>query len=218
MKPDHSVRQAYDAWAPAYDHDRNLTRDLDAQVLRTAFADHASRLALEIGCGTGKNTGFLAQHSRAVLALDFSTGMLHQAQANVTARNVRFIRADLRQPWPLPAGCVDWIVCDLVLEHMRDLGLIFAEAARRLRPGGLFYAAELHPVRQALGSKARFQGADGLTEIAAFVHPVPDFLRAGRESGLLLERQGEHWHAEDDKDAPPRLLTLHFRRAPGAAA
>ena len=33
-----TIRDAYNAWAATYDTDRNLTRDLDAQVTRATLA------------------------------------------------------------------------------------------------------------------------------------------------------------------------------------
>jgi malonyl-CoA O-methyltransferase len=66
------VRDAYNSWAATYDIDRNLTRDLDAQITREVLAGSRYSLILEIGCGTGKNTQLLAEIGENVTALDFS--------------------------------------------------------------------------------------------------------------------------------------------------
>jgi hypothetical protein len=39
-------------------------------------------------------------------------------------------------------------------------------------------------------------------------------VQAGRAAGLALDGCREHWHAED-AGAPPRLLSLLFRKAGG---
>ncbi len=95
-----SVRNAYNTWAASYDSDRNLTRDLDQQVTRATLSGLQPRAILELGCGTGKNTAFLAQMGVPVQALDFSEGMLEQARAKVPQGHVTFTVADLTARWP----------------------------------------------------------------------------------------------------------------------
>ena len=205
------VRDAYDAWAATYDSDRNLTRDLDAAVTRATLAALPRTAILELGCGTGKNTAFLAGLGVPVLALDFSPGMLARARARVTAPGVAFARADLTRPWPCATGAVDLIAGNLVLEHIADLDGIFAEAARCLAPGGHLFIAELHPFRQYAGAQARFQNAAGVVAIPAFVHHLTDFLDAAARAGLALDHAREWWD-DDDRGAPPRLVSFLWRR------
>ena len=52
----------------------NRTRELAAEVLRQRGLAVAGRDVLEIGCGTGRNTQWLDEHARSVLALDFLRG------------------------------------------------------------------------------------------------------------------------------------------------
>jgi malonyl-CoA O-methyltransferase len=206
-----TVRNAYNTWAATYDTDRNLTRDLDAQVTRATLARLPASAILELGCGTGKNTAFLAGRGVPVQALDFSEAMIRQAQANVPQEHVRFAVADLTQPWPVAAGAVDLIVCNLVLEHIRDLGFIFAEAARCRRVGGHFFVSELHPFKQYQGSKARYESEAGQVEVTAFVHHISEFVGAARAAGLRVTDLRESWHAEDQQ-APPRLVSFVFEK------
>src|SRR5687768_11297880 len=149
-----SIQKAYSEWSQTYDTDRNLTRDLDQQVMREALADLRFNSILEIGCGTGKNTTFLAQIGVRVHALDFSEGMIEEAKKKVKATNVRFSLANLTQTSPCENGAYDLIVCNLVLEHIEDLSFIFSEAFRVLQARGRFLINELHPFRQYEGKKA----------------------------------------------------------------
>jgi malonyl-CoA O-methyltransferase len=119
--------------------------------------------------------------------------------------------ADLTQPWPVAAGSVDLIVCNLVLEHIADLAFIFAEAARCLAPGGRLFVAELHPFKQYQGSKAVYGPAQAPVPIPAFVHHISAFLDAATAAGLPLLSLKEWWHAEDAQ-APPRLVSFLFRK------
>ena len=208
-----SIRDGYEAWAATYDHDRNLTRDLDARVTRAALGGERWPRIVELGCGTGKNTAFLAEIGAHVLALDFSAAMLARARAKVAAPNVTFTVADLTRRWPCEDGGADLVVGNLVLEHIADLRPIFAEAARCLRPGGALYLSELHPFRQYGGAKARFERDGAMTEIAAFTHHLSDYLDAARDAGFTLAGLAEHWH-DEDRAAPPRLLTMRLECTP----
>src|SRR5688500_14911113 len=116
-----SIQKAYDEWSQTYDTDRNLTRDLDEQILREELTNLRFKSILEIGCGTGKNTVFLGQRGERVHALDFSGGMIQKARQKVKADHVRFSTADLMQRWPCEDRAYDLVVCNLVLEHIEDL-------------------------------------------------------------------------------------------------
>ena len=207
-----SIRQAYDDWSSSYDTDENLTRDLDGQITRELLANQRFNSILEIGCGTGKNTSFLAKIGTSVQALDFSEGMIEKAREKVKAANVRFSMADLTQRWPPEDGSHDLIVCNLVLEHIEDLSFIFSEAFRVLARGGRFLVNELHPFRQYEGKKARFDRQVGVTEIPAFVHHISDFTNAASNSGLRLVLLKEQWHSRDAQGKPPRLISFLFEK------
>jgi malonyl-CoA O-methyltransferase len=208
------VSGAYDRWAAHYDDAPNATRDLDALVLRRSALPLAGRDVLELGCGTGKNTAWLAEHARSVTALDFSAGMLDAARARVRQPSVRFVRHDVRAPWPVAAGAVDVVVGNLVLEHVRDLAPVYAEAARVLRPGGQLLLCELHPERQRRGGQAHFtEPATGDTvHVPAYRHTVGEYVNEGIAAGLVLRQLGEWIEDGAPDDAPPRLLSVLFER------
>jgi ubiquinone/menaquinone biosynthesis C-methylase UbiE len=206
-----SIQNAYNEWSGTYDTDENLTRDLDQDVIRSLLGDLRFDSILEMGCGTGKNTSFLSQIGRNIRAVDFSQGMIEKAREKVQADNVQFSLMDITQPWEFESGAFDLVVCNLVLEHIQDLSYVFSEAARTLRPKGRFFINELHPFRQYDGKKARFHRNEEKIEVDAFVHHISDFLSAAAEISLALVRLNEYWHAED-KNKPPRILSLMFER------
>jgi malonyl-CoA O-methyltransferase len=208
------VARAYDRWAVRYDDDRNATRDLDAVVVRRAPLRLAGRDVLELGCGTGKNTVWLAEVARQVHALDFSEGMLAAARARVGAPNVHFVQHDVRASWPLATASVDVVVGNLVLEHVRDLMPIYTEAARVLRPAGQLFLCELHPFRQLRGGQAHFvDPTTGATvHVPAFTHSTGEYVNGGLAAGLVLRELGEWTEPDAPADAPPRLLSVLFDR------
>lgn len=209
-----SVAAAYDRWAATYDDCPNATRDLDALVLRQAGPDVRGRDVLELGCGTGKNTEWLVGQARSVVGVDFSAGMLEGARRRLPPGAARFVRQDLRDPWPFGAGVFDVVLVDLVFEHVRDLQPVYAEAARVLRPHGVLFVCELHPFRQWRGGQAHFEDrSTGETvHVPAHVHTVAEFVNDGVAAGLRLEGLGEWLEEAAAPGSPPRLLSLLFGR------
>lgn len=209
-----SIAQAYDRWSHSYDTDHNTTRDLDGVVLRAAGLPVQGADILEIGCGTGKNTQWLAKHATSLLAIDFSPGMMQKARERVSGNHVRFVQHDVREAWPVPGASVDVVVGNLVLEHVEQLAPVFREAARVLRVGGALYVCELHPFRQWKGGQAHFADAHSgdVVHVPAFVHTVGEFVNGGIAAGLVLTGLGEHVELGADAASLPRLLTVRFAR------
>jgi malonyl-CoA O-methyltransferase len=212
--PISDVARAYDRWSRRYDDDDNATRDLDARVVRQSPLHLAGLRVLELGCGTGKNSQWLAGQARELVALDFSPGMLDVARRRVRAAHVRFVEHDITRPWPVETASCDVVVGNLVLEHVRDLGPIYAEAARALRPGGQLYFCELHPYRQLLGGQAHFEDAETnqIVPVTAFQHTVSEYVNGGLTAGFLLRVLGEHVEENAPPDAAPRLVSVLFER------
>lgn len=219
-KPEVAV--AYNEWAETYDSDHNRTRDLAAQALRQADLNFAGRNVIEVGCGTGRNTEWLARSAAGatdIVALDFSEKMLARAKDRVRDPRVRFIQHDIRATWPLADASADVVIVMLVLEHVELLPPIFAEAARTLRAGGKLFICELHPMRQLLGGQAQFTCTETGERylVPAFLHNTSDYVNAGLSSGFELARLGEWRDADALPKDLPRLLSLHFRLRPSAA-
>lgn len=204
-----NIQNAYNEWSELYDSNINRTRDLDAQVMRLILKGQRFPSILEIGCGTGKNTEFLATLGEKVLAFDFSEKMLAKARQKVTADHVRFEQADITQPWNCKDDSFDLITCNLVLEHIEDLEPIFAQAARTLRSRAWFLVNELHPFKQYGGTKAHFERGADIVEVGVFIHHISEFMHAAEGSGLRLLKFDEVWHAED-AGKPPRLASFIF--------
>lgn len=206
-----NVEQAYDQWSGQYDTNVNRTRDMEAMSLRETLADRYLGNCLEIGCGTGKNTAWLVKHAVHVHAIDLSSEMMAIARQKVDVGNVTFSKTDILQEQHFETGPYDLVVCSLVLEHIQDLGSLFRKILALMNPGAILYISELHPFKQYLGSKARFQTDQGQKVVTCFNHHVSEFLSEAAGAGLQFITLKEYFDG-DEPDAPPRLLTLLFRK------
>ena len=206
-----NIQKAYDEWAEIYDSNNNPTRDLNIKALREASLELSEKNILEIGCGTGLNTGYLAQQAQQVKGIDFSEKMLAKARTRVNQENVQFITADITQEWSFLESSVDIIVGNLVLEHIENLEPIFNRAQQALSTGGQFYIAELHPYKQLQQSQAKFKRKETGEEVLvrAFSHTIAEYITEGIRAEFNLVEINE-WHYENEEIA--RLLTLLFKK------
>ncbi|GAA4018604.1 hypothetical protein GCM10022408_35510 [Hymenobacter fastidiosus] len=207
-----NIQQAYNAWAASYDTVINKTRDLEARAIRDVVPAGAFPTVIELGCGTGKNTTWLAEKAGHLTAVDFSAEMLHQAQQKRLPPHVHFRQADITQPWTFADRPADLITCSLILEHISDLDFVFSQARQALQVGGRFYLGELHPFRQYQGSKARFVTPEGVFELPCYVHHLSDYLESARQQGLHCVSLRE-WFDEDDRTALPHIMSLLLERS-----
>ncbi|HEX8289154.1 MAG TPA: methyltransferase domain-containing protein [Pyrinomonadaceae bacterium] len=204
-------QQAYNTWSATYDSMQNKTRDIEAKALRASLSFIENLDILEIGCGTGKNTEWLISRANHLVGADFSAKMLAKAKEKITAENVEFKHLDLREKWDFAEKSFDLIVCSLALEHIENIDFVFGEANKVLRENGLFYIGELHPFKQYMGSKAKFDNGSGVFELECFIHNISEFFEAGRKNNFECVELKE-WFDDAGKTSVPRLLTMIYEK------
>ena len=109
------------------------------------------------------------------------------------------------------SGTFDLIIINLVLEHIQDIEAILKQAFERLNSKGKLFICELHPFKQYLGSKARYETPNGTKELEVFLHHSTDYLNAAFKQGLILVELKE-WFDIDGNDQVPRLISFVFKK------
>jgi SAM-dependent methyltransferase len=96
---------------------------------------------LEVGCGAGRLSCYLAQLGYRTACLDFCPSALLRAQGNFTAANALgwFVTGEATQ-LPLLDQQFDVVLSTGLLEHFADPAPIVHEMTRVLKAGGLFYS------------------------------------------------------------------------------
>jgi demethylmenaquinone methyltransferase/2-methoxy-6-polyprenyl-1,4-benzoquinol methylase len=141
----------------ARDYDR-LTRWLSfgtgaryrRDVLRRAGLRPGMRL-LDVATGTGLVAGSALQLGlapRQVVGLDPSRGMVEQNRARYRVPLVQGRGEHL----PFADGVFDFVAMGYALRHVEDLGLLFAEFHRVLKPGGRALVLEISRPRSRVGA------------------------------------------------------------------
>lgn len=203
-------QQLYNQWAGTYNEVNNKTRDMEMLAKQQILKEIPYENVIELGCGTGKNTKWLLEKAAHITAVDFSESMMARAKENIKSDQVKFVQADINQPWNFVEKKADLVTCSLVLEHIENLAPVFEKAAAILKPGGHFYIGELHPFKQYNGSKARFENGNETAVLDCYIHHVSEFTNLATANNFSLITLNE-WFDEDDKTIP-RLITLLFRK------
>ena len=153
--------------------------------------------ALDLGCGTGRHSLWLAEVGANVTAIDFSEGMLAEAHRKPGTDAIRFLVHDLHRPLPFADAAFDLAVSGLVLEHLSDLVTLFSEARRVLRRGGRFVVSAMHPAMFLRGSQARFSDPQSgeLVQPGSFDHSISAMVMAAVAARFAIS--GIHEFAPD---------------------
>src|SRR5437762_3882611 len=102
-----SVRHGYDRWALVYERDANPLTAFEEPHMRKAVGDARGCAVLDLGCGTGRHSVWLADAGATVTAIDFSEGMLAEARKKARMGSVTFLAHDFHEPLPFSDGGFD---------------------------------------------------------------------------------------------------------------
>jgi SAM-dependent methyltransferase len=124
--------------------------DLDATLEAARLAGHER--VLDVGCGAGHTALAFAARAAEVVALDLTPAMLEVARELARERgleNLSFECGDAME-LPFPAASFDVVSCRLCAHHFESPERAVREAARVLRPGGVFLLVDSVAPEQAV--------------------------------------------------------------------
>jgi ubiquinone/menaquinone biosynthesis C-methylase UbiE len=150
----------HDAYADTYD---DQVRECGCYLAEVTFGLcyeylQPGQLLLDAGIGSGLSSMLFAKAGLVVHGFDFSPAMLEVCRSKGTAQDLR--QHDILEiPWPYPDRTYDHLVCCGVLHFIQDLDMIFSEAARVIKKGGLFiFTSKLPGI--SLPSHQKYQRLD----------------------------------------------------------
>ena len=129
---------AGEGFAQGYDSHRPSPPTALLDVLCLEAQAERPHVVVDLGSGTGLSTRAWADRADEVVGVEASPEMRDQAEAATAAENVRFVQA-YAQETGLPDAGADIVTCSQSF-HWMEPEPTLAEAARILRPGGVFAA------------------------------------------------------------------------------
>jgi ubiquinone/menaquinone biosynthesis C-methylase UbiE len=181
--PVHSIREAYERWAPTYAPvPHNPLMSAEQQAMLAKWPELEGRRALDLACGTGRYATLMTE-SRAtqVTALDFSAAMLRRVS------NCHRVQASMMS-LPFVSDAFDVIVSGLAIGHASSLERWMNEVARVLARGGVLLYSDFHPEAARAGLTRSFKDEQGDTcTVPHNSFPVPIQAAAAAQAGLMVE-------------------------------
>lgn len=236
-------RQVWDSYADEYqarcheslDHDVFWGPMVPGESRLGLLGDVAGKDALELGCGGGQASVYLASRGARAVALDVSERQLEHGRALARSRGVevRFLRGSADDLSALADASFDLVLSSYAMGFVEDHGRAFREAHRVLRPGGTFVFSWSSPIHMSteLGPDGRVRfdrsyfdrsplsDTDAHGTVVSFHRTYGDWHRALVEAGFVVTDLLEPEPVPEERQAawrdvfPPEKL----RQVPGTA-
>ena len=197
----------------SYPHGAELPRDLvqfgpdldddQLQKLIAAVGTLDGRRVLDLGCGAGAASVAITRRGARVIAVESSTARLTQARqaADVAGVKVEFHHSDLADLAFLRADSIELVVAVYSLAGVQDLGRVFRQLHRIMRPDGALVLSLPHPMSMMLEADADDQQTPYLTRTAWSDQAIT--WRSGGDEGVT--------HVHQVSDVFTTLLRSNFR-------
>jgi SAM-dependent methyltransferase len=154
--------EAFDRFTSAED---SFSDNIERPAIKGLIGDVTGTRVLDLGCGSGPYSVWLAEQGASVVGLDLSQTMVSLALERAAEQNVTadFRVADIREPLPFGNSEFDLVFSSTALHYVEDLGETMKEIARVMKQTGRFVASVLHPMstaRFSLAGSGEVEGPD----------------------------------------------------------
>jgi ubiquinone/menaquinone biosynthesis C-methylase UbiE len=197
-----------EGFAELYDGSRPRPPAVVREVLIRCAGGGRPSLVVDLGSGTGLSTRLWAGHADGVVGVEANQAMIERARGCSPAE-IEYVQR-FADDTGLDAGAADIVTCAQSF-HWMDPTAVLPEAARVLRPGGVFaaYDYDVVPVVEpavdaafaaVIASRSAARKRLNL-EAGAARWPKHGHADRMRESGLFAHVREVHCHGEGSLDA-----------------
>lgn len=175
-----------------------------ANVISKCFQKDVN--VLDIGCGGGLLTNFLASKGHEVHGIDLSCSSLEMAKKNDTTSRVTYLKADATF-LPFDNKKFDVVIAMDILEHIERPDLLVKEASRVLNDGGLFFFHTFN--RNFFSWLMIIQAVDWLVPNAPVNMHVYHLFIKPKELSSLCQKNHLFW--EEVQGVRPKMSSAFWR-------
>jgi len=149
------TKKSWDACGAAFDRytttDDSFSDHIERPALAALMGDITGARALDLGCGSGTHSTWLAERGAQVVGVDLSSTMLALARERAHERGIQLelCLADISRALPFANATFDLALTATALHYVADLATTMREIARILKPGASLIASVLHPMSTA---------------------------------------------------------------------
>jgi len=149
------TKKSWDACGAAFDRytttDDSFSDNIERPALAALMGEITGARALDLGCGSGTHSTWMAERGAQVVGCDLSSTMLRLAHERARERGVELelCLADITQALPFADAMFDLALTATALHYVAELATTMREVARVLQPGGCLIASVLHPMSTA---------------------------------------------------------------------
>ncbi|MGG5252003.1 class I SAM-dependent methyltransferase [Neobacillus sp. SM06] len=178
----------YDSWCLT--EIGSFVDHLEKEIVFQLAMPQMGEKALDLGCGTGIYSIWLARNGLNVTGVDLSANMLDRAKEKAASLSlpIAFVRSDIQQ-LPFEDETFDLVVANIVLEFVGNPNKVLQEGLRVLKKGGRFVCGFIGK-DSPWGKKYQTQGQEKPGSVfanAAFFSPTtvsetllpPDIIQLG---------------------------------------
>lgn len=192
---------------------------LEKQLINEVAEPKQGEVAIDLGCGTGIYSIWLAEKGLTVTGVDISTEMLKVAieKSNDKHLMIDYKQADLHR-LPYEDHTFDLAVCNIVLEFVESPELVIAEGLRVLKEGGRLVVgmigknsdwARTYQTRAKQNKDSVFEQAQFFSseEMKRFSQIAPAIIQFGlyitptnyknKQSAIQMEEENRMLHQEE---------------------
>jgi malonyl-CoA O-methyltransferase len=192
------MRRSFERAASDYDRAAVLQREVCVRALeRLDLVKLDPTTIVDAGCGTGFAARSLRKRfARAqLIGLDIAPAMLHAARARIPRwkqwaglEKQAFVCGD-NERLPIRSASVDMLWSNLAFQWAGDLGAVFAECRRVLRPGGLLMFTTFGP--DTLKELRAASAGDGRVHVNRFIdmHDIGDMMVGAGFADPVMEME-----------------------------
>lgn len=145
MEQFYSDLQAVKRYIQVRDQGSSRNEMIEERSFSILVDDVTGALCLDLGCGYGHYSEFLAQRGARVIGIDKAPLMIQEAKERLSSQyDISYLINDIEEV-SYPDGTFDLIISNLVLHYVKDISSLLSRTHKWLKKGCCFVFTVEHP-------------------------------------------------------------------------